>query len=434
MAETKNEHLAAWIDRHDMSIEELVDAVNDAIHDFTGRQGTTSERTGYRWLAGKSRWPQERQRIALERVTGLTATDLGFVPRGNPKTTPLPPAALPEDPSVHRRRFVGAATGTVAAVAAPLIASPNSRPQRVGTSDVIRLRDSVETLVQLDAARGGHTALERAALAGADEALSLQQHSATQRVRQRLYAVASDFVSTAAWSMIDAGQLDAAGKHLDRALTLAGMSQDPDMSMQVWNLRAMLARQRDDYGEAIAAAQAMQTTTIARRSPLHASLAHARTAISLAHAGDRRSAALRSLGRAEDALGKVDLADPRPTWIAFYGPAELYSLTAIVRDVVGDPAEAEAASHRALGALPHSYRRNRGHTTARLALAQLHQGDVEQACATSAAVFEIMAGDPLPGRMRRLLGDFHRDLITLAPPRVAHEWTDRYRTEWSTPA
>ncbi|MEU9412513.1 hypothetical protein AB0E08_43415 [Streptomyces sp. NPDC048281] len=335
---------------------------------------------------------------------------------------------------MHRRRFVGAATGTVAAVAAPFIASPNSRPQRVGTSDVIRLRDSVENLVQLDAARGGHTALERAAIAGADEALSLQHRSATQRVRQRLYAVASDFVSTAAWSMIDAGQLDAAGKHLDRALTLAGMSQDPDMSMQVWNLRAMLARQCDDYAEAIAAAQAMQTTTIARRSPLHASLAHARTAISLAHAGERRTAALRSLDRAEDTLGKVDLADPRPTWIAFYGPAELYSLTAIVRDVVGDPAEAEAASHRALGALPHSYRRNRGYTTARLALAQLHQGDVEQACATGAAVFEIMAGDPLPGRMRRLLGDFHRDLITLAPPRVAHEWTDRYRTEWSTPA
>ncbi|MFD8391052.1 XRE family transcriptional regulator [Streptomyces sp. NPDC059680] len=433
MAETRNEPLAAWLDRHGMSVRELVDAVNDAIRDFTGRPGNTSERTGFRWLSGENRSPQARQRIALERVTGLPVTDLGFVPRGKPKSAPLPPAALPEDPSVHRRRFVGAATGTAAAVAVPLIAASNSRSQRVGTSDVIRLRDKVETLVQLDAERGGHTALERAALAGADEALSLQRRSATQRVRQRLYAVASDFVSTAAWSMIDAGQLHAAGKQLERALTLAGMSQDPDMTMEVWNLRAMLARQEKEFGEAVAAAQAMQATAIARRSPLHASLAHARTAISLAHAGDRRTA-LRSLGRAEDALGKVHMADPRPPWITFYGPAELYSLTAIVRDVVGDPAEAEAASYRALGALPDTHRRNRAHTTARLSLAQLHQGDVEQACATSADVFEIMAGDPLPGRVRQLLGDFHRDLITLAPPRVAHEWTDRYRTEWSTSA
>ncbi|MER6358579.1 hypothetical protein ABT186_44065 [Streptomyces sp. NPDC001634] len=331
---------------------------------------------------------------------------------------------------MHRRRFCGAATGTAAAVAVPLIAT-SSRPSRVGTSDVIRLRDSIDTLIALDAERGGHTALERAALAGAAEALDLQQRSTTQRVRARLFALASDFTATAAWSLIDAGQLDGAGRHLDRALTLAGMAQDPEMTMQVWNLRAMLARQRKNFGEAVAAAQAAQATWAARRSPLHASLAHARTAIGLANAGDRR-AALRSLGRADDAMARADTTAPRPTWIAFYGPAELHSLTAIVRDTVGDPAEAEAASYKALTALPETYRRNRAHTTARLALAQLHQGDVEQAYKTSADAFEIMAGDPLPGRMRQLLGDFHRDLITLAPPRIAHEWADRYRTEWST--
>ncbi|MEU3862905.1 hypothetical protein AB0F03_37440 [Streptomyces sp. NPDC028722] len=332
---------------------------------------------------------------------------------------------------MHRRRFCGAATGTAIAVAVPANSAP-SRPTRVGTSDVIRLRDRVENLVALDATRGGHTALEHDALAGASEALRLQKESATQRVRQRLFALASHFTATAAWSLIDAGLLDGAGKHLDRALTLAGMAQDADMSMQVWNLRALLARQQGDYAEAVAAAQAAQATTAARRSPLHASLAHARTAVGLANQGDR-SAALRSLGRAEAALSKADISAPRPTWIAFYGPAELYSLTASVRDVLGDPAEAEAASYRALTALPKSYRRNRAHTTAWLALAQLHQGDVEQACATSGEVFSIMDGVPLPGRMRRLLGDFQRDLITLAPStHTAHEWTDRYRTEWST--
>jgi len=182
----------------------------------------------------------------------------------------------------------------------------------------------------------------------------------------------------------------------------------------------------------VAVSQAAQATAVARRSPLHASLAHARTAVGLAHNGEGR-AALRSLGRAEDMLAKADPRQPCSTWIAFYGPAELYSLTAIVRDVVGHPAEAEAASHRALAALPDSYRRNRAHTVARLALAQLHQGDVEQACATSGKVFAIMDGAPLPGRMRQLLGGFQRDLIALAPSaHIAHEWMDRYRTEWSS--
>jgi tetratricopeptide (TPR) repeat protein len=428
MAETRNDALAAWMTEHQTSADELADEVNKAIRDFTGKLGTTVERTVYRWLSCENRWPQARQRRALEAVTGQTMAALGFVPRGRSATAPEPP---PEDPSVHRRRFCGAATGTAAAVAVPLIAAA-SRPSRVGTSDVIRLRDSIDTLTALDAERGGHNALERAALAGAAEALDLQQRSTTQRVRARLYALASDFTATAGWSLIDAGQLDGAGKHLDRALTLAGMAQDPEMTMQVWNLRAMLARQRKDFGEAVAAAQAAQATWAARRSRLHSSLAHARTAIGLAHAGDRR-AALRSLGRAEEALSKADTTAPRSAWITFYGPAELYSLTAIVRDVVGDPAEAEAASYRALTALPETYRRNRAHTTARLALAQLHQNEVEQAYATSTDVFQIMAGDPLPGRMRQLLGDFQRDLITHAPPRIAHEWADRYRTEWSTP-
>jgi tetratricopeptide (TPR) repeat protein len=410
--------------KHQMPAGELADAVNDAIREFTGHPGTTSERTVFRWLSGENRWPQERQRRALEMVTGLSATALGFVPRGRRETVP---PALPEDPDVRRRQFCGAATGPAAAAVIPA-----PRLSRVGTSDVIRLRDDVERLVALDADRGGHGRLAQAALAGADEALGLQKKSTTQRVRQRLYALASDFTATAAWALIDAGQLDGAGQHLDRALTLAGLAQDAEMTMQVWNLRAMLARQRKRYPEAVAAAQAAQATPIVRRSPLHASLAQARMAVVLAHSGDRR-AALRCLGRAEEALVKTDPAEPRSTWIAFYSWAELHSLTAIVRDVVGDPAQAEAAAHRALAALPDSYRRNRAHTTARLALAQLHQDDIEQACATSGAVFAIMAGAPLPGRMRQLLGDFQRDLIARAPSaHIAHEWTDLYRSEWST--
>jgi tetratricopeptide (TPR) repeat protein len=411
---------------HQMTKGELADAVNKAIGGFSGRPGTTSERTVFRWLSGENRWPQERQRRGLEIVTGLPVTALGFVPRG--KSQPVP--ALPEDPDVRRRQFFGAAAGTAAA-AMPLAPPASARPSRVGTSDVIRLRDDMERLVALDAERGGH-GLEQAALDGATEALRLQKQSATQRVRQRLFALASDFTATAAWSLIDAGQLDGAGRHLDRALTLAGLAQDSEMAMQAWNLRAMLARQRRDYPEAVASAQAAQATAVARRSPLHASLAHARTAVGLAHNGEAR-AALGCLGRAEDCLAKADLAQPRASWIAFYSPAELHSLTAIVRDVVGQPAQAEAASHRALAALPETYRRNRAHTTARLALAQLHQDDIEQACATSGKVFETMAGTPLPGRTRLLLGDFQRDLIARAPSaHIAHEWMDRYRTEWSS--
>jgi hypothetical protein len=123
---------------------------------------------------------------------------------------------------------------------------------------------------------------------------------------------------------------------------------------------------------------------------------------------------------------------PRPSWAAFYGIAELTAITAIVKDRIGDPVGAEAASHKALATIPEQFRRNRALATTRLALAQLHQRDIDLACATASTVFELMKDSPIPGRVRAMLGDYYRDLITLAPDAgIAREWGDRYRSEWS---
>ncbi|WP_405922473.1 hypothetical protein [Streptomyces sp. NBC_00122] len=329
-----------------------------------------------------------------------------------------------------RRTFLTAATSVAGAAATG--ASAGARPS-VGSADVIRMRGGLDTLMAADDARGGSADLERAALAGARDALALQQGVATERTRQRLFSIAANYTATAAWSCVDSRRLDQAEAHLNTALRLAGLARDAETAMRVWNSNAMLAHQRGRHGEAVAAAQAAQSTAVSRRDPLYASLAHARTAVAYANRGERQSA-LRSLGYAGEALAKAPAAI-RPSWIAFYGPAELHALTAIVRDRLGDAAEAEAASHQALSVLGRPFRRNRALATSRLALAQLHQGDLDQACATTNAAFQLMRGAPLPGRMRTLLGDFYRDLFTLAPSATAaRDWADRYRTEWSCPA
>ncbi|MET7900787.1 hypothetical protein ABZS86_04655 [Streptomyces sp. NPDC005355] len=327
---------------------------------------------------------------------------------------------------MRRRNFLTATTGTTAAVAVPLVAQHS-----VGTSDVIRLRNGLDALMALDDSRGGHEGLERAALAGATEALEKQKQGASQRIRLRLFSIAADYTATAAWSALDARQADRAQALLGKALYLAGMANDPIAELRIWNSYAMLAHQRGEHIEAVDSGQAAQYTAITRRDPLFASLAHARTAIGHSNLDDRQ-AALRSLGYAHEALDKASFEEPRPSWVAFYGPAELAAITAIVRDRTGDPAEAEAASHRALATIPNQFRRNRALATTRLALAQLHQRDIDQACATASTVFELTAGYSIPGRLRSLLGDYYRDLITLAPDAsVAQEWGDRYRSEWS---
>ncbi|MFD3948025.1 helix-turn-helix domain-containing protein [Streptomyces sp. NPDC058579] len=414
-----NERLDSAMQERGFKQHELADAVNTHLID-NGYEGTVGDRTVRNWLTGKSKWPHPRQRAALEAVFDCTAEELGF----SPPVRRRPSTSL-EDP-VDRRNFLTGASGTTVAVVAPFL---GARPQ-VGTSDVIRLRSGLDALMALDDTKGGHEGLERAALAGAAEALEKQKLGATQRVRQRLFSVAADYTATAAWSALDARKGDRAYALLGKALYLAGMGQDPIVELRVWNSYAMLAHQRGEHTEAVDSAMAAQATSITKRDPLFASLAHARTAIG--HANQDRQAALRSLGHAQEALDKATLADPRPSWMAFYGSAELTAITAIVRDRIGDFAHAEAASHRALASIPKQFRRNRALATARLALAQVHQGDIDQACSNASTAFELMTGDPIPGRMRSLLGDFYRDLITQAPDAsVAQEWGDRYRSEWS---
>lgn len=410
-----NEKLAAAMREADITQGELVDALNSHLR-AAGHDGTISDRTVRFWLSGKTRWPQEPQREALGALFGRDPVELGFQPRAGRTTEP--------EPSVLRRSFFAVATAAAVTPSA-------TRPTRVGISDVARLRAGLDNLVALDDTSGGHEALEQDALTKAAQALDLQKHAASQRIRQRLFAVAAGYTARAGWAALDARRLTRVQPLLDRALYLAGMAQDSTVQMEVWNLYAMLARQTQDYTQAVDSAQAAQATSIARRDPLFASLAHARTAVGHSLMGDRQ-AALRYLGHAEDALVKADPLAPRPSWIAFYGAAELTAMTAIVRDRIGDPVEAEAASHTALASIPAQFRRNRALATTRLALAQLHQRDLELACATAESVFAMMSGTPIPGRMRSLLGDFYRDLITLAPKAtITQEWGERFRVEWS---
>lgn len=398
---------------------ELAQRINQHTESVSGRLGTVTERTVHNWVSGRTGWPNAKQRAGLEAVFDCSAEALGFTPRGQRPVLP------PEGP-VRRRTFLTSGPSAVAALAVPMLASRST----VGHADVERASARLQTLDALDDHQGGHTALERAAVSGAQQAVDLQNGTAGERVRQRLFGVAAAYTALAAWSCIDSRLFDQAQRHLDRCATLAGLARDSTAQLRVWNSIAILANSQSRYGDALAAARAAQATRITRRDPLFASMAHARVAVALANLRDRQ-AALRSIGLADEALGH-SIEQPRPTWMAFYGPAELHVLTAIVYERLDEPEQAEGASHRALSALPEQFRRNRALATARLALAQVRQGDAELATATAVSVVDLMNGVPPSSRIRTALGDFHRELLTLsATTPSAREWADRFRAEWS---
>ncbi|MDT6984532.1 helix-turn-helix domain-containing protein [Streptomyces lusitanus] len=397
--------------------EELAGQLNKALLEITGRPGDVSSRTVRNLLSGESRRPISRTCAALERVFGCPVTDLGF-------SAPRSMQHLPEEP-VRRRDFIASATGA-AASAAPVMVTRSS----VGMTDVARIAADMNRLIEADDRQGGHTSLASAALEKRAAVLALQQKRAGERVRRALYALAAEFTTIAAWAYIDLRDLDSAQRHLHESSTFAGLSHDPPTAVRVWITLAILAYQRKNWAEQLAAAQAAEASAAACRDPFFGSMGRVRVALAHATLGDG-NAAQRSLGAAQDALYRASDGE-RPRWTAFYGSAELNHLAAIVFSHNGRHAHAEAMAHRALATMPSDFRRNRALATCQLALAQLRQGEPEQATRTASSVFTIMDGTPLPGRMRTLIGDFHRDLYRLAPSTsYARDWADRMREEWS---
>ena len=399
-----------------MTAAELADAMNAQIRKLCGREGDLTSRTIRRYLSGQTRWPQERQRRAAEAVFGCSAERLGFQPPA-PPAPQAPPAQ--EDP-LQRRSLFAAVTATAAALAP---AVPASATPRIGSTDVDRFRARLDRLSASDDHHGGTVELERDALVEGQRALDLLQHAqASDRVRGQVYSVGADAFTAAAWAAIDSQQLDRAQAHLDRALALAGLSSDPVSTLRAWNNIAMLAAQRGRHVDAHAAARTGRHTFAARRDPLYLSLCHARGALAQAATGDGR-AALRSIGHAESALERATDED-RPAWTRFYDRAELHGLSSIVQLRLGRPDQAEYHVHNTLAGLRPALRRNRAYYTAHLAIAQVRQGELEQACHTADTL--MTKGLPGSARVRELLQDFRTEAAATGSAR-ARTWLNDTR-------
>lgn len=401
---------------HGYSSNALAEAVNKAQENLSGRLGGHDGSSVRAWKAGRVTWPKSLTRKALEDLSGLPITDLGFVPRGRAKPTPESPQ---EDADMKRRTLVTAAT--VAAVAA---ASPGASARRIGMTDVERLQQRFAHIIASDHRHGGQVGIEQRAAALADEALNLQNSgSATQRVRNNLYAAAAAFRSSAMWAAIDGRRYDVAKAHMREAQTLAEMSGDQAIKFRIWSHTGTMYRHMGRPTDALAANDVARNLHITRRDPLFASLGLARQAAIHGTAQDRTSLR-RTIDQAQDAMLRADPADYRPVWmLAFYDQAELDSLALSAYSALGDYATAEFHAHRCLSALRPHMVRSRAIATTRLAHAQLAQGAADAAAATAMQVTAEAATQH--ARVARMLQEFGAALYATTPgSRVAQTWTE----------
>ncbi|CAL9560984.1 hypothetical protein SUDANB105_04621 [Streptomyces sp. enrichment culture] len=414
-----NQQLTKRMREVGLTQEELAEAMNRAIEQVTGKPGTVSARTIHNLTSGKTRWPQAKQRMALEAVFGCSAMELGFVPHARSAVDyPMSRAQQTKEEPVLRRSFL---TATSIAALSPAALGAASSSGRVGQSDVNMLAAQFALIIADDNKSGGTHQVEQDAIGWAQRALHLQKtRPASQRVRGRLYGLAAAFTGSALWAAIDGGRLDQALRHLNEAVALAGLSGDASMQFRVWGHAGALYRHMGQYTSALAADEAAKRTRAAR-DPLYASLVHARTAVHHADLHDRQ-ATLRCLGLAETALSRADTEAPRPAWLSFYDSAELHLLALTATTTLGLWEEAEAHAHHTLARLRPDMKRNRALTLAYLAHAQLGQREPELAVATAHKIPDAARH----GRTARLLNTFGHRLHTLAPHAPAtREWFEK---------
>lgn len=411
---SRNTILEARMRAEGMSASDLAAAMNAALLARTGRIGEVTDRAIRRFLSGQTRWPQSRQLLAFEAVFGSTGEALGFT---KPHRSKRP---RPEEPPVDRRAFITATAAAAALNAAPAAASP-----RVGRADIERLQAELDALSALDQRSGGSAAIEARALAQAQIATDLMNHGqATASIRRAVYSIAANATMAAAWAALDAHAVDRAQRHVERALTLAGLSGDSVVVLRAWNHMSLLSAQQQRPADAQAAAERVRGNALTRRDPLYASLGHARFAVALSHQQDTRRA-LRAIRLSEEALHRADISAPRPAWFRFYDLAEWHGLSSIVHLRIGRPDEAEYHAHQTLAKIRPGYERNQAYYTAQLALAQVQQGDLEQACRTADVLYTH--GLPDSGRVRALLHTFRTEAAATGSAR-ARAWLNDTRT------
>ncbi len=326
---------------------------------------------------------------------------------------------------MRRRRFISASTGAALAATGAVGAAQRVARPRVGSSDVEHLLRKFAILIVNDHKHGGKATIEAHAAGLAGEALALQARgSAGQRTRAALYGCAASFTSSAMWAAIDGRRFDSAQRHFHQAAALATLSGDPTIQFRIWSHAGSLYRHMARPSDAFAANDVARHLPITQRDPLFASLGHARHAAIHGLTGDHR-AVRRSLGRAQDALDRADPDQQRPMWLTvFYDQAELEALGLAAYLTLGKYEEAEAYAHRSLAQRRPELQRSRVITTARLAYAQLGQGDLEPAVTTAMSIPGDRASQH--PRVAGMLDEFGNALRTIAPSSLPTRTWDQY--------
>ncbi|MCX4779418.1 sporulation protein [Streptomyces sp. NBC_01264] len=402
-----------------------------------------------RWLISPADSSVAREPVAREAVPGAAP----------PEGLPAPPGAhvggVPAQPSretpgasrttsAHGSGAGPAASGSgagpsgsgagAARDASPPAAVPDAGgPQRVGHSDVTKLREAAEDARRWDSKYGGgdwRSSMVPECLRV--DAAPLLLGSYTDEVGRALFGATAELTRLAGWMAFDTGQQEAAQRYYIQALRLARAAADVPLGGYVLASMSLQATYRDFPDEGVDLAQAAVERNRGLATARTMSFFRLVEARAHAKAGDSAAAGA-ALRASEGWLERARDGDADPTWLGFYSYDRFAADAAECYSDLKLPRQVRRFTEQALSRPTEEYVRSHGLRLVVSAVAELESGNLDAACAAGTRAVEV-AGRISSARTT----EYVRDLLhRLEPyghePRVA-ELRERARPLLVTPA
>ncbi|MBT2478501.1 sporulation protein [Streptomyces sp. ISL-94] len=303
--------------------------------------------------------------------------------------------------------------------ARPVPETRRDHGQRVGHSDVAKLREAAEDARRWDSKYGGgdwRSSMVPECLRV--DAAPLLLGSYTDEVGRALFGATAELTRLAGWMAFDTGQQEAAQRYYIQALRLARAAADVPLGGYVLASMSLQATYRDFPDEGVDLAQAAVERNRGLATARTMSFFRLVEARAHAKAGDS-AAAGSALRAAEGWLERAREGDPDPTWLGFYSYDRFAADAAECYRDLKLPRQVRRFTEQALSRPTEEYVRSHGLRLVVSAVAELESGNLDAACAAGTRAVEV-AGRITSARTT----EYVRDLLhRLEPygdePRVA---------------
>ncbi|MCC3772155.1 MFS transporter [Streptomyces sp. UNOC14_S4] len=261
--------------------------------------------------------------------------------------------------------------------------------QRVGHSDVVKLREAADDARRWDSKYGGgdwRSSMVPECLRV--DAAPLLLGSYSDDVGRSLFGATAELTRLAGWMAFDTGQQEAAQRYYIQALRLARAAADVPLGGYVLASMSLQATYRGFADEGVDLAQAALERNRGLATARTMSFFRLVEARAHAKAGDAPACGA-ALKAAEGWLERARTGDPDPSWLDFYSQERFAADAAECYRDLRMPRQVQRFTEQALSRPTEEFVRSHGLRLVVSAVAELESGNLDAACAAGTRAVEV---------------------------------------------